>query len=64
MTLMNNVIEAVTTMKEKYEGQDVLIACISMIPTDLLFEFKRLEFPVGLASAMTINTSHEDDVNE
>jgi ATP-dependent DNA helicase PIF1 len=28
---------------------------IPMIPTDVLFEFKRLQFPVRLAFAMTIN---------
>lgn len=49
---MNNVIEVVTIMN-KYEGEDVLIACVWMIPTDLLFNFKGLRFPAGL----TINKS-------
>jgi len=54
--LMNNVIEA-TIIKGKYEGEDVLIPRIPMIPTDLPFDFKRLQLPVRLASAMTINKS-------
>ncbi|GBP26531.1 hypothetical protein EVAR_86033_1 [Eumeta japonica] len=54
--LMNNVIEA-TIMKGKYKGEDVLIPRIPMIPTDLPFDFKRLQFPVRLAFAMTINKS-------
>ncbi|XP_050059845.1 ATP-dependent DNA helicase PIF1-like [Aphis gossypii] len=41
----------------KYKGEDVLIPRIPMIPTDVPFEFKRLQFPVRLAFAMTINKS-------
>ncbi|XP_063907386.1 ATP-dependent DNA helicase PIF1-like [Zophobas morio] len=54
--LMNNVIEA-TIIKGKYKGEDVLIPRIPMIPTDLPFDFKRLQFPLRLAFAMTINKS-------
>ncbi|XP_050063152.1 ATP-dependent DNA helicase pif1-like [Aphis gossypii] len=54
--LLNNVIEA-TILKGKYKGEDVLIPHIPMIPTDVPFEFKRLQFPVRLAFAMTINKS-------
>ena len=54
--IMNNVIEA-TIIKGKYKGEDVLIPRIPMIPTDLPFDFKRLQFPVRLAFAMTINKS-------
>jgi ATP-dependent DNA helicase PIF1 len=36
------------------EGEDVLLPRIQMIPTDMPFEFKRLQFPVRLAFAMTI----------
>lgn len=54
--LMNNIIEA-KIIKGKYKGEDVLIPRIPMIPTDLPFDFKRLQFPVRLAFAMTINKS-------
>jgi ATP-dependent DNA helicase PIF1 len=48
---MNNVIEA-TILKGNYKGEDVLI------PNDMLFDFKRLQFPVRLAFAMSINKSY------
>jgi len=46
--LMNIAIEA-TIIKGKYKGEDVLIPRKPMIPTDLPFDFKRLQFPVRLA---------------
>ncbi|XP_036329431.1 uncharacterized protein LOC118741539 [Rhagoletis pomonella] len=49
--MMNNVIEA-TILTGKFKGEDVRIP---MIPTDMPFEFKRLQFPVQLAFAMTVN---------
>ncbi|GFV39383.1 ATP-dependent DNA helicase [Trichonephila clavipes] len=52
--MMNNVIEA-TILTGKFKGEDVLLPRIPMIPTDMPFEFKRLQFPVRLAFAMTIN---------
>ncbi|XP_063922978.1 uncharacterized protein LOC135137287 [Zophobas morio] len=52
--LMPNVIEA-TIINGKCKGEDVLIPRIPMVPTDLPFTFKRLQFPVRLAFAMTIN---------
>jgi ATP-dependent DNA helicase PIF1 len=51
---MNNVIEA-TILNGKFNGEDVLLPRIPMIPTDMPLEFKRLQFPVRLAFAMTIN---------
>ncbi|CAG9839206.1 unnamed protein product [Diabrotica balteata] len=41
----------------KFKGKEVLIPRIPMIPTDMPFEFKRLQFPIRLAFAMTINKS-------
>ncbi|XP_067645269.1 ATP-dependent DNA helicase pif1-like [Eurosta solidaginis] len=52
--LMGNVIEA-TILKGKYKGEDVLIPRIPLIPTDLPFDFKCLQFPIRLSFAMTIN---------
>lgn len=52
--LMPNVIEA-TILIGKAKGDNVLIPRIPMIPVDLPFEFKRLQFPVRLAFSMTIN---------
>jgi ATP-dependent DNA helicase PIF1 len=45
--LMNNVIEA-TILKGKYKGEDVLIPWIPLIPNDMPFDFKWLQFPMQL----------------
>jgi hypothetical protein len=52
--MSNNIIEA-TILTGKFNGEDVLLPRIPMISTDMPFEFKRLQFPVRLAFAMTIN---------
>ncbi|KIH67553.1 hypothetical protein ANCDUO_02114 [Ancylostoma duodenale] len=52
--LLPNVIEA-TILTGKSTGEDVFIPRIPMIPTEMPFDFKRLQFPVRLAFAMTIN---------
>ncbi|KAJ8881385.1 hypothetical protein PR048_017866 [Dryococelus australis] len=52
--MMNNIIEA-KILKGKFKGENVLLPRIPMIQTDMPFEFKRLQFPVRLAFAMTIN---------
>ena len=54
--LMVNVLHA-TILKGKFKGEEILIPRIPMIPTDLPFEFKRIQFPIRLAFAMTINKS-------
>ncbi|XP_055905144.1 uncharacterized protein LOC129940729 [Eupeodes corollae] len=45
--LMKNFIEA-TIIKGKCKGEDVLIPRIPMIPTDLPYDFNRLQFPTNL----------------
>ena len=52
--LMDYLIEE-TILSGKFKGTSVLIPRIPMVPTDLPFEFRRLQFPVRLAFAMTIN---------
>ena len=52
---MNNLIET-TIIKGKFKSENVLIPRIIM-PTDITFEFKHVEFPVRLAFAMLINKS-------
>ena len=54
--LMIKVIHA-TMRKGKFKDEEVLIARIRMIPTDMPFEFKRIQFPIRVAFAMTINKS-------
>jgi ATP-dependent DNA helicase PIF1 len=52
--MMKNFNEA-TRLNGKFKGEDVLLPRIPTIPTDMSVEFKRLQFPVRLAFAMTIN---------
>lgn len=52
--LRNNVIVAIV-LTGPAVGQTVLIPRIPMIPTDLPFSFKRIQFPVKVSFAVTIN---------
>ncbi|XP_062976369.1 ATP-dependent DNA helicase PIF6-like [Elgaria multicarinata webbii] len=52
--LLSNVVEA-TILTGPFKGEDVLIPRIPMIPTDMPFQFKRLQFPIRLPFAITIN---------
>ena len=52
--LLGNVIEA-TIMTGRWARKDVFIPRIPFIPMDYPFEFRRLQFPVKLSYAMTIN---------
>jgi ATP-dependent DNA helicase PIF1 len=52
--LINNVIET-TILKGKNKVEDVLISWINLIPNGMPFDFKRLQFPMRLAFAMSIN---------
>jgi ATP-dependent exoDNAse (exonuclease V) alpha subunit len=54
--LMKNIVEAVI-LNGKFEGENILVPRIPIIPTDMPIEFKRLQFPIRLAFAMTINKS-------
>ena len=58
--MMNNIIEA-TILNGKFK-EDVLLPRIQIISTDMPFEFKRLQFPVWLVFAMTINKAHRQSL--
>lgn len=53
--LLPNVIQAVIISGSSAIGESVLIPRIPLIPSDLPFEFKRLQFPVKVCFALTIN---------
>jgi len=52
--LYSHLIEA-TVLTGCAKGKDVFIPRIPLIPTDLPFDFKRIQFPVRLAFATSIN---------
>lgn len=52
--LMSNVVEA-TILTGPFKGEDVLIPRIPMIPKDMPFQCKRLQFPIRLAFSITTN---------
>jgi len=54
--LMKNFIEAII-LNGKFQGKNVLLPRIPMIPADVPLKFKRTQFPIRLAFAMTINKS-------
>ncbi|XP_049301813.1 uncharacterized protein LOC125775357 isoform X1 [Bactrocera dorsalis] len=54
--LMDNLIVA-SILKGPFKGEECLLPRIPLTSTDLPFQFRRLQFPVKLAFAMTINTS-------
>jgi ATP-dependent DNA helicase PIF1 len=60
---MNNIIEA-TILNGKFKGEDILLPRIPMIPTDMSFEFKRLQFPdVRLGFVITFIQNGNADLN-
>ncbi|XP_074114110.1 ATP-dependent DNA helicase pif1-like [Cotesia typhae] len=61
-TLRKNLIEA-TIFTGKYEGENVFIPRIPLIPSDYHFKFKRLQFPVRVCFAMTINKAQGQSLN-
>ena len=54
--LLPNVIEA-TIITGPGKGDDVFIPRIPLMATNIPFEFKRLQFPIRLSFAMSINKS-------
>ena len=54
--IMGNVLEA-TILSGKFQGEVVLLPRIPMIPSDSPISFRRLQFPIRMAFAMTINKS-------
>lgn len=54
--LGRNIIKA-TILTGTAKGESVLIPRIPIIPNNLPFQFKRLQFPIKLAFTMTINKS-------
>ncbi|GBL82667.1 hypothetical protein AVEN_263737-1 [Araneus ventricosus] len=52
--LLPNIIEA-TIMTGPAAGENVFIPRIPIIPLDFPFQFKRIQFPVRLSFAMSIN---------
>jgi ATP-dependent DNA helicase PIF1 len=51
---MKNVIEVII-LNGKFRGENILLLRILNLPTNVPIQFKRLQFPIGLAFAMTIN---------
>ena len=60
--IMGNVLEA-TILNGKFEGEVVLLRRIPMIPLDSPISFRRLQFPIHLAFAMTINKSQGQTIS-
>ena len=54
--LKKNIIEA-TILNGKFVNENVLLPRIPMFSTESTIEFKRVQFPINLAFAMTINKS-------
>ncbi|XP_029172028.1 uncharacterized protein LOC114941268 [Nylanderia fulva] len=54
--ITGNILEA-TILTGKFKGEVVLLPRIPMIPSDSTIPFRRLQFPIRLAFAMSINKS-------
>ena len=53
---MKNIIEAIN-LNGKFRGENILLLRIPIIPTDVPIQFKRLQFLIRLAFAISINKS-------
>ncbi len=54
--ILPHVLEA-TILTGQAQGKDIFIPRIPLIPSDLPFQFKRLQFPLKVCFAMSINKS-------
>ena len=61
--LCSNLIEA-TIFTGCGEGETVFIPRIPLIPSDYPFQFKRLQFPVRMCLAMTVNKAQGQSLKE
>ena len=60
---LQKYIIKVTILTRPFEGDDVLIPRIPLTPNDLPFAFRRLQFSVSMAFAMTINKAQGQSLN-
>ncbi|XP_050064807.1 ATP-dependent DNA helicase pif1-like [Aphis gossypii] len=60
--MTENILEA-TILSGKFKGGIVLLPCIPLIASESPIPFKRLQFPICLAFAMTINKSQGQTIS-
>lgn len=58
---MNNPIEE-SILIGPQKGEDVLLPQMTLIPTDIAFAFKPLQFPIRHALAMTISIKRKGNL--
>jgi ATP-dependent DNA helicase PIF1 len=54
---IKKLIKNVIILNGKFRGENILLPRISILPTNVHIQFKRLQFSIRLAFAMTINKS-------
>ncbi|XP_069169890.1 uncharacterized protein [Procambarus clarkii] len=59
--LISDIIEAII-LTGPFKGEDVLIAHVTMIPTDMPLHFNRLEITISLEFAIIINKAHDQSL--
>src|SRR5258705_13049533 len=63
LTGMTNIVIEALILTGSACGETASIPRIPMIPSDLPFHFKRLQFPVKVCFAMSINTAQGQSFN-
>lgn len=58
---MSNVVEA-TILTGLFKGEDAFISRILTIPIDTPFQFKRMQSPIRLALAITVNKAQRQSL--